>query len=106
MKLLDDESLERCFVIANSRLNRERRAVGVNSYDKELGLNPIAFLTDCLAANKSASWLDLCCGRGRALLDAAKSLLGRRPGKDLALHGVDLVAMFDVIPQGRVSSPA
>jgi SAM-dependent methyltransferase len=99
MNLLDDNSLERSPVVANSRMNRERRAVGVNSYEKELRFNPITFITDRLDATGAASWLDLCCGRGRALLDAAKSLVGRRPGNDLALNGVDLVAMFDAIPQ-------
>jgi SAM-dependent methyltransferase len=99
VNLLGDSSLERSPVVANSRMNRERRAVGVNSYEKELRFNPITFVADRLDATGAASWLDLCCGRGRALLDAATVLLGRRPGADLAFHGVDLVAMFDAIPQ-------
>jgi len=37
MKLLDDTPLERSSVVANSRMNRERGAFGVNSYEKELG---------------------------------------------------------------------
>ena len=48
MKLLDDSSLERSSVVANSRMNRERVAVGTNSYEKELGLDPIAVLADRL----------------------------------------------------------
>jgi SAM-dependent methyltransferase len=98
MNLLDHDSLERSPVVANSRMNRERGAVGVNSYEKELRFNPLTFVMDRLDAKGAVAWLDLCCGRGRALVDAAKALLGRRPGNDLTLHGVDLVAMFDAVP--------
>jgi Methyltransferase domain len=100
MRLLDNESLERSSVVANSRMNRERRAVGVNSYEKELRVDPIVFLTDRLATNGSASWLDLCCGCGCgcALIDAANYFRGRCTAHQLTLHGVDLMGMFDAIP--------
>ncbi|MBC8873497.1 MAG: methyltransferase domain-containing protein [Planctomycetes bacterium] len=100
MKLLDDASLERSSVVANSRMNRERGAVGVNSYEKELGLDPIAFLADRLDVAESTSWLDLCCGRGRALIDAAKTLRSTHPASNLSLHGVDLVDFFEDTPPG------
>lgn len=74
MKFLRDASLERSTVVANSRMNRERGAVGVNSYEKDAGLDPISFLADRLSVASSASWLDLCCGRGRALIETASTL--------------------------------
>ena len=98
MKLLDNESLERSSVVANSRMNRERGVAGVNSYEKELGFNPLRFLDDRLPHADAVSWLDLCCGRGRALIDAAESFWQRRLSHVVALHGVDLVDMFDDIP--------
>ncbi|MCY2994783.1 MAG: methyltransferase domain-containing protein [Planctomycetota bacterium] len=98
MSLLDDDSLERSSVVANSRMNRERRAVGVNSYERELRVDPIVFLTDRVAKNGSAAWLDLCCGRGCALIDAANHFRGRCTPRQLTLHGVDLVSMFDAVP--------
>ncbi len=100
MKLLDNASLESSSVVANSRMNRERGAFGVNSYEKEVGLNPIAYLADCLHAADSTSWLDLCCGRGRALIDAARTFQSTGPPHNLALHGVDLVSFFDDTPPG------
>lgn len=97
--LLDDASLERSPVVANSRMNRERQAVGGNSYEKELGLNPIAFLTERLQTD-DVSWLDLCCGRGRALIEAAETFEARGCADRVRIHGVDLVDFFDEIPAG------
>ena len=98
MILLDDESLERSPVVANMRMNRERGAVGVNSYEKELGIDPISLLVDHFQTADSTSWLDLCCGRGRALIDAAVELHNRSLDQSVSLMGVDLVDMFDDIP--------
>jgi SAM-dependent methyltransferase len=81
--LLDDEQLERSSVVANNAMNRERNLDGVNSYAKDLGFSPLDVL------EPGAAWLDLCCGTGRALIQAAE----RRP--DLVLVGVDLVDFFD-----------
>lgn len=98
MDLLDDESLESSSVVANSRMNRERVAVGVNSYEKEIGINPISLLADRINTADSSSWLDLCCGRGHALIDAAEELCRRGLTRSVTLSGVDLVDMFDDIP--------
>ncbi|MFI0450577.1 class I SAM-dependent methyltransferase [Actinomadura sp. 6N118] len=75
--LLDDAALERSSVVANNAMNRERP---LKSYSRELGL-------DLLAA-APARWLDLCCGSGRALLEAAPLL----PRTEIV--GVDLVDHF------------
>lgn len=97
-RLLDEIALERSAVVANCSMNRERGAVGVNSYAKELRLDPIAFLAERLAARGTASWLDLCCGRGQALIDAAERFVAQREG-GVALHGVDLAGMFAAVPE-------
>ena len=100
MKLLDDAQLERSPVVANSRMNRERVATGTNGYTKEIGLNPLAYLQHRLDEARSAAWLDLCCGRGRALIEAAEFIGSPGPGHHVSLHGVDLVDFFDDVPLG------
>jgi SAM-dependent methyltransferase len=85
--VLDDSLLERSSVVANNAMNRERGLDGVNSYTRELGFHPL----DRLAAGQA--WLDLCCGSGRALLEASK-----RGGYTLV--GVDLVEYFVDSPVG------
>ena len=98
MDLLDDESLERSDVVANSRMNRERTATGVNSYEKDVGINPISFLSDRLDVAPAASWLDLCCGLGRALIATALALRDRDDAARVIIHGIDLVDMFEEVP--------
>jgi SAM-dependent methyltransferase len=68
-------------VVANRAMNRERRLAGRDGYSRVLGF-------DVLSLPSGARWLDLCCGSGRALLDAAEA----RP--DLDITGVDLVGYF------------
>lgn len=97
MELLDEVALERSPIVANNRMNRERVASGVNSYAKELGFDPVAFLSERLARSEPSSWLDLCCGRGRALI-AGFHALSRFDLSLLSLHGVDLVNGFDDLP--------
>ncbi len=67
-------------------MNRGR---GLPSYREELGVDPLALLPE------GGRWLDLCCGEGRALRDAALA----RP--DLELTGVDLVSTFVEAPGVR-----
>ena len=88
MSLLDDETLWRSSVVANCEMNRER---GLASYRRELGVD--------LAPAPGTRWVDLCCGSGKALAEAARA--------DLTIVGVDLVdhhvavrpgLRFDVAP--------
>lgn len=88
--LLDDQTLERSAVVANNAMNRERGLTGVNSYSKDLAFDPLAYLRECLAMIGTASWLDLCCGTGRALIQTA-----RQQFDGLHLTGVDLVDYFE-----------
>jgi SAM-dependent methyltransferase len=70
-------------VVANNAMNRGRGLDGVNSYTRELGFHPLDRLPP------GGAWLDLCCGSGRALIEAAQ----RDPA--LSITGVDLVDHFD-----------
>lgn len=72
MSLLDDETLGRSSVVANCAMNRER---GLASYRRELGID--------LSLAPGARWVDLCCGSGKALAEAAR--------EDVTVVGVDLV---------------
>src|SRR5438093_129882 len=96
--LLDNPTLEQSSVVANSRMNRERRCVGANSYTKELGFNPIEFLEARVQQQGRAAWLDLCCGRGRALIDAGCYFVTRDISARVRLVGVDLVPLFEPYP--------
>ena len=92
MDLLGDDKLERSAVVANCRMNRERDLRGANGYDRELGLDPLDFLKARLAPGRPAAWLDLCCGSGKALIDAAT--LSHADDLDVRIVGVDLVGPF------------
>ncbi|GAA2702029.1 class I SAM-dependent methyltransferase [Actinoplanes palleronii] len=85
--LLDDRALHASSVVANCAMNRERQLAGVNSYARELGFDPVAWLA--ALPGEGVGWLDLCCGSGRALLQAAE-----RVRADAELVGVDLVDAF------------
>jgi len=96
--LLDIAALERSEVVANACMNRERNLSGANSYEADLGLDPLDFLKKVLQRREEATWLDLCCGTGRALLQAAEALQKANLKSRIKLTGVDLVPMFDPIP--------
>lgn len=92
MKLLGDEELERSAIVANCRINRERELAGSNGYSREIGLDPLDFLRARIASDRQVAWLDLCCGTGRALIQAARA--SQAEGTDIGIVGVDLVGMF------------
>jgi SAM-dependent methyltransferase len=92
MGLLGDDQLERSAVVANCRMNRERGLVGSNGYARELGFHPLDFLESRLAPDRAVAWLDLCCGSGRALIEAATII--RSGSLDVGVVGVDLVGTF------------
>ena len=92
MRLLDDVGLETSSVVANCAMNRERELSGSNGYGRELGLDPVSFLTERAAAGAERAWLDLCCGSGRALRQAAEVLT--KDEVPARIVGVDLVGYF------------
>jgi SAM-dependent methyltransferase len=99
-RLLDTNALERSEIVANACMNRERNLSGANSYEADLGLDPLDFLIKVLQRQGEAAWLDLCCGTGRALLHAAGAIERAGLKSRIQLLGVDLVPMFDPIPTG------
>jgi SAM-dependent methyltransferase len=84
-RLLGDGALERSSVVANCAMNRERSLTGSNGYGRELGIDILGLLK----ARPEVRWLDLCCGTGRALFEAASLLDG-----SARIVGVDLVGHF------------
>lgn len=101
MPLLDDDTLAGTAVVANSAMNRERQLAGVNSYERELGFNPVDVLAALLrvtGAPDTIAWLDLCCGTGRPLIEAARRLDDAGIADRVLVQGVDLVDSFDPAP--------
>lgn len=98
--LMEDAALNNSEIVANNAMNRERGIAGSNSYAKDLGFDPVAFLLDRLSKGSSVSWLDLCCGSGKALIQAASSLRYQAANGRVAIFGVDLLPMFHAIPPG------
>jgi SAM-dependent methyltransferase len=94
MRLLSDEDLERSGVVANCRMNRERDLVGANGYDRELRFNPLDVLKAMSGSARHVAWLDLCCGSGKALIQAAEKVHAESLSPRIGITGVDLVGMF------------
>ena len=93
MELKTDRELSASPVVANCRMNRERVLTGGNSYSRDLGMNPVEFLLSRLEEQATVRWLDLCCGTGRALIEAAEQLAGER--ERVGIVGLDLAGLFD-----------
>ena len=94
--MLNHQQLETSDIVANCRMNRERQLAGVNSYEQELGFHPLYWLKERHRGNQTVRWLDLCCGRGRALVDAAAIV--EQAALPIEIVGVDLVrAIEDVV---------
>lgn len=95
MELVPDDILERSAVVANCRMNRERELTGPNGYDRELGFDPFNLLRERAASSgRVVSWLDLCCGSGKALIEAVRLASQDELAARLDVVGVDLVGMF------------
>jgi 2-polyprenyl-3-methyl-5-hydroxy-6-metoxy-1,4-benzoquinol methylase len=98
MKLLSENELVWSWVVANSKMNRKRNASGVNSYEKELKIKPGVFLEEYIRQFGNVTWLDICCGEGKALIQAAEYLATKGLQDKATLKGIDLVAAFQPIP--------
>lgn len=92
-RLLNSHELEDSAVVANCSMNRERDLLGSNGYDIEFGFNPLEWLQTRLAKQTIVRWLDLCCGSGKALIQAAR-LSEEHDSRSIKITGVDLVGMF------------
>lgn len=93
MHLLSNRVLEDSPVVANCRMNRERNLYGSNGYDRDLRIDPLAHLRAIAKNGRSSTWLDLCCGTGRALTEAARIV--DTESLSVRIVGVDLAGMFD-----------
>lgn len=94
--LLKLSALEKSSIVANSLMNRQRKCSGGNSYQKELSFDILEFLKNRLNKNSEINWLDVACGQGNALIEAAESLAGQN--KNLQIIGIDLAGMFQSFP--------
>lgn len=96
--LVNQEKLLLSDVAANNRMNRGRGCLGENSYQKDLAFDPVEFLYKRWAAKKSVAWLDIACGEGRALIEAATIFsdlyAAEKNAGDLRIIGIDLAGMF------------
>ncbi len=94
-------SLDDSPIVANNAMNRERGFKGTNSYSKDLQYRLEGFLRERITSPRSpVRWLDLCAGRGKALIEAAE--LFKSP--KFECRGVDLVDFFDEVPLNLQSS--
>jgi len=99
MNLLPEEKLIWSPTVVNSRMNRERNASGVNSYEKEFKFKPEEYLSAKITESGQASWLDLCCGQGKALIQTAEYFDKRGQQAVIKLKGIDLIDTFSTIEQ-------
>lgn len=99
MNILNRKQLESSSVVANSLMNRERVAFGINSYTKELKFNPFEFLKNRFENKQSAYWLEICCGKGNAIIQIAHEFNKFKDQiNNVLLVGVDLISFFSPIP--------
>ncbi|MEM7037737.1 MAG: class I SAM-dependent methyltransferase [Bacteroidota bacterium] len=101
MQYLTEEELTQSPIVANCRMNRARGLSGVNSYQKEFGIDFVGMLMDRVENGLPLRWLDVCCGEGLALLEASeqtRELLGK---DELVLEGLDLVPFFKAFDAER-----
>ncbi len=103
MTLLNDKSLEASNIVANCLMNRERRAFGDNSYEKEIFINPYYYLKDRMQHQETVCWLDFCCGRGKAIIQLMTAFQKEGIDHRFQFIGVDLIEMGDPMPTGMIN---
>lgn len=91
MRYLTEEELVWSPVVANCRMNRTRKATGVNSYEREFRFHIGEWLTDRVKQKGTAAWLDLCCGEANALAETEQYLVKNGTRDKVILAGMDMV---------------
>jgi len=81
-------------IVVNSRMNRSRTSSGINSYEKEFGFKPEDFLSNILHTKANASWLDICCGEGKALTNCGRFFKQENKNQRIQFIGIDLIDAF------------
>ena len=97
-ELKNQNQLHNSSIVANSLMNRGRKCFGGNSYEKELSFPILEFLISRAQTEKQTVWLDICCGQGNALIEAAKTLTEQNLDSNINVIGIDLVGMFQKFP--------
>ena len=97
MTLLPEDRLIWSPIVVNSRMNRERNSSGINSYEQEFKFKPEEYLASKIKEFGQASWLDLCCGHGKALIQTAEYFDKLDQQNVVTLKGIDLVDTFPTV---------
>ncbi|MGK0390930.1 MAG: hypothetical protein ACI94Y_003690, partial [Maribacter sp.] len=95
MNLLNENKLVWSAIVANCNMNRKRNLAGVNSYEKDIDFNVLDFIYAKINENQKVNWMDICCGEGKAIIQASHDLIKGGVGDKVELEGMDLVDMFD-----------
>jgi ubiquinone/menaquinone biosynthesis C-methylase UbiE len=106
-ELIPEAQLEATSVVVNNAMNRERGLRGRNSYARDLGFDPIEWLQARVERSGAGmSWLDVCCGSGRALLEARTIAHNdSRLVSALTITGLDLEAPVERSTRPSASVP-
>lgn len=94
MQLLQEKELIWSPVVANCNMNRKRNLSGVNSYEKDIGLDIIGFLKKRINENEKVNWMDLCCGEGKAVVQAGQLFRELKMESGIEIEGLDLTDHF------------
>jgi len=97
MTLLPEDRLIWSPIVVNSRMNRERNSSGINSYEQEFKFKPEEYLASKIKEFGQASWLDLCCGHGKALIQTAEYFDKLGQQNVVTLKGIDLIDTFPTV---------
>lgn len=97
--LANDDALAHSEIVANSEMNRDRGIAGPNSYARDLSFDLLSFLRKRLQEQGETHWLDLCCGTGRALIEAGAALKPEGEADRFSFTGIDLAPMFYPVPE-------
>lgn len=103
MNLLKENKLIWSAVVANCKMNRKRNLSGVNSYGKDIDFNILDFIQTRINDNEKVNWIDLCCGEGKAIIQASHDLIKGGVGDKVELEGMDLVDMFDTYSLNHIN---
>lgn len=96
--LLANSALQKSSIVANSLMNRSRKCSGGNSYEKELSFDISGFLQLRATSEKQTDWLDICCGEGKALIEAAVVFGKENRDLNIKITGIDLAGIFARTP--------
>lgn len=97
MQLLPEYKLIWSSIVVNNRMNRARNSSGINSYEREFKFKPENYLESKIKEFNRASWIDLCCGQGNALLQVANYFSKSEKQNRVVLKGIDLLDTFSTV---------